>query len=81
MSETFVNRIVSICAKFHENEQIILFSIISDQFLGTTFSQTLFIIFSIESQNERKSYENQILEFGQTPKQLFTKAHPKKMVY
>lgn len=33
---------------------------------------------SIENENERKCYEAQILEFGQTPKQLFTKPHPKR---
>lgn len=33
---------------------------------------------NIENMHERKVYESQILEFGQTPKQLFTKPHPKR---
>ena len=33
---------------------------------------------SIEDMNERRCYEAQILEFGQTPKQLFTKPHPRR---
>ena len=34
----------------------------------------------IEDPNERASLEAQILEFGQTPKQLFTNPHPQKLV-
>ncbi|PFX23712.1 protein FAN-like isoform X2 [Stylophora pistillata] len=34
----------------------------------------------IEDPNERASLEAQILEFGQTPKQLFTSPHPQKLV-
>jgi len=35
---------------------------------------------SVDNVNERKCYEAQILEFGQTPKQLFQKPHPKKQL-
>ncbi|XP_067052011.1 protein FAN-like isoform X3 [Acropora muricata] len=34
----------------------------------------------IEDPNERASLEAQILEFGQTPKQIFTNPHPQKQV-
>lgn len=34
----------------------------------------------IDDPNERASLEAQILEFGQTPKQLFTSPHPQKLV-
>lgn len=34
----------------------------------------------IEDPNERASLEAQILEFGQTPKQLFVSPHPQKLV-
>jgi len=33
---------------------------------------------SIDNENEKKSYEAQIHEFGQTPKQLFTRPHPQR---
>ena len=29
---------------------------------------------------ERQCYESQIIEFGQTPKQIFTKQHPKRTI-
>lgn len=32
----------------------------------------------IDDVNERNSYETQIMEFGQTPKQLFTEPHPQR---
>lgn len=35
---------------------------------------------SIRDPNERASLEDQILEFGQTPKQLFTQPHPQRKV-
>ncbi|XP_048576936.1 protein FAN isoform X2 [Nematostella vectensis] len=35
---------------------------------------------SITDPNERASLESQILEFGQTPKQLFTSPHPQRLV-
>lgn len=45
---------------------------------------SIFLIFhvlnSIEDPNERASLEAQILEFGQTPKQIFTNPHPQKQV-
>lgn len=36
--------------------------------------------FSINNPNERESLKQQILEFGQTPKQLFTQPHPHRKV-
>eukprot|EP00106_Octopus_bimaculoides_P017645 XP_014785087.1 PREDICTED: protein FAN-like [Octopus bimaculoides] len=33
---------------------------------------------NIDDLNERNSYETQIMEFGQTPKQLFTEPHPRR---
>ncbi|GAB1602043.1 hypothetical protein Ahia01_000482900 [Argonauta hians] len=33
---------------------------------------------NIDDINERNSYETQIMEFGQTPKQLFTEPHPRR---
>ena len=41
---------------------------------------TLPSLLRIEDPNERASLEAQILEFGQTPKQLFTSPHPQKLV-
>ena len=38
-----------------------------------------FLRFSVENVEEKQCYESQIIEFGQTPKQLFTKPHPKKL--
>lgn len=32
----------------------------------------------VEDPAERQAYETHIREFGQTPRQLFTKPHPKK---
>lgn len=37
-----------------------------------------YFIFSIADPNERYSLEVQIMEFGQIPKQLFVKPHPKR---
>ena len=39
-----------------------------------------FSLSSIDNMEERQSYESQIIEFGQTPKQIFTKPHPKRSV-
>ena len=32
----------------------------------------------VSDPEERKAYETHVREFGQTPRQLFTKLHPKK---
>ena len=34
--------------------------------------------FSVRDENERAAFETQIMEFGQTPKQLFTSPHPQR---
>lgn len=48
------------------------------------FQLSIVLIFhvlnSIDDPNERASLEAQILEFGQTPKQIFTNPHPQKQV-
>ena len=36
------------------------------------------MFFSIKDPNDLKIKETQIMEFGQTPKQLFTKPHPQR---
>lgn len=38
----------------------------------------LFLVCSITDAAERKSLETQIMEFGQTPKQLFKSPHPQR---
>lgn len=51
---------------------------LSNILIGKNRKKKIYFIFSIADPNERYSLEVQIMEFGQIPKQLFVKPHPKR---